>query len=183
MKILLPMHGLKTNTDAELLQLLGQGYEPAFVEIYDRYWTRLCLRAEKWLKQRHVAQDAVQDVFMGLWKHPAHATIHMLENYLFQAIRFQVCKILRKTVASRKFIRYTITVSPGHTTGDPIIARELHVRIERVLKALPGDQRKIFHLHRNECLTYKEIAARCGISVKTVEKKISLSLRRLRKEV
>lgn len=41
-------------------------------------------------------------------------------------------------------------------------------------------QRLIFRLHREESLTYREIAERLQISVKTVEKKMSMSLRYLR---
>jgi RNA polymerase sigma-70 factor (ECF subfamily) len=45
---------------------------------------------------------------------------------------------------------------------------------------LPDRRREIFELSRYEYLTYQEIAARLGISIKTVETQMSRSLKHLR---
>jgi len=51
--------------------------------------------------------------------------------------------------------------------------------IVNMISTLPDDQREIFVLHRTEGLTYSQIAERKNISIKTVEKKMSLALRHL----
>jgi RNA polymerase sigma-70 factor (ECF subfamily) len=71
-------------------------------------------------------------------------------------------------------------------TGDPHVAleaRDLLRRIETAIALLPGRTREIFMAHRFEDLTYSEIADRMGISIKTVEKHISLALRELHRSL
>ena len=58
-------------------------------------------------------------------------------------------------------------------------ARDMLRRIEAAIGELPDRTREIFMAHRFEDLTYPEIARSMGISVKTVEKHISLALREL----
>ncbi|HEY4109165.1 sigma-70 family RNA polymerase sigma factor, partial [Puia sp.] len=52
--------------------------------------------------------------------------------------------------------------------------------LQQSLEKLPDQCRLIFHLSRVEQLPYKEIAARLGLSVKTVEVQIGRALKRLR---
>ncbi|MDR7194867.1 RNA polymerase sigma factor [Luteimonas terrae] len=54
--------------------------------------------------------------------------------------------------------------------------RALHRLSSQALEALPPKCRKAFALHRADGLTYPEIAAEMGVSVKTVEKHISRAL-------
>ncbi len=62
-------------------------------------------------------------------------------------------------------------------------ARDMLRRIEAAIPLLPERTREIFMAHRFEDLTYLEIAQRMGISVKTVEKHISLALRALHRSL
>jgi RNA polymerase sigma-70 factor (ECF subfamily) len=62
----------------------------------------------------------------------------------------------------------------------PILFNELDSIFQEVLQSLPADQQEIFRLLREESLSYKEVAELKGISVKTVEKKMSLSLKAFR---
>src|SRR3546814_15842235 len=47
------------------------------------------------------------------------------------------------------------------------------------IRALPTRCRQVYRLSRMEGLSYKQIANRCGIAVKTVEKQITQALARL----
>ncbi|WP_264446292.1 sigma-70 family RNA polymerase sigma factor [Novosphingobium sp. JCM 18896] len=58
-------------------------------------------------------------------------------------------------------------------------ARDILRRVDQAIHRLPDRTREIFLAHRFDDLTYAQIAARMGISVKTVEKHISLALRAL----
>ncbi|WP_052223709.1 RNA polymerase sigma factor [Novosphingobium malaysiense] len=62
-------------------------------------------------------------------------------------------------------------------------ARDMLVRVDAALQTLPDRTREIFMAHRFEEMTYPEIAARMGVSVKTVEKHISLALRHLHRSL
>jgi RNA polymerase sigma-70 factor (ECF subfamily) len=67
-------------------------------------------------------------------------------------------------------------------TADPhamLEARDMLRRVDAAIEGLPERTREIFMAHRFEELTYPQIAERSGISIKTVEKHISLALRQL----
>lgn len=71
-------------------------------------------------------------------------------------------------------------------TADPTLAleaRDMLKRANAAIEALPDRTREIFMAHRFEDLTYPQIAARLGVSVKTVEKHVSLALRHLHQAV
>lgn len=52
--------------------------------------------------------------------------------------------------------------------------------VNRAIEQLPERCREIFSLSRKEGLSYRQIAERLGISVKTVETQISIALKRIR---
>lgn len=58
-------------------------------------------------------------------------------------------------------------------------ARDLLRRVEAAIALLPDRTREIFMAHRFEDLTYGAIADSMGVSVKTVEKHLSVALREL----
>ena len=56
-------------------------------------------------------------------------------------------------------------------------------RVQAAIESLPEERRKVFKLSRYEGLKYHEIAARMGISVKTVENQMGSALKTLRSEL
>ena len=174
------MNNLQTYSDEQLLRLLNEDNRQAFSEIYERYWEKLFISAEKILQNRAAAQDAVQEVFISLWNRRSSLQIEALQNYLFQAVRFQVFKAIRSEKAGNDFFKRLSAASNELVNEDPAAIKELAKLIEKVIADLPEDQRTIFKMNRDEGLTYKQIAAEKNISVKTVEKKISQALKYIR---
>jgi RNA polymerase sigma-70 factor (ECF subfamily) len=166
--------------DKELLQLLAQSQETALGEIYSRYWESLYNKAFNFLRSVDAAKDCVQEVFVWLWIHRETVSIENLNSYLHQATRFQALKALRENKAAPEFDNRLTVFSNDILGSEALEYKELKDYLEKLINALPEDQRLIFKLHREESLTYNEIAQKLGISVKTVEKKMSQSLRYLR---
>ena len=166
--------------DAQLLQLLADNREPALKELYDRYWDSLFAKAFNFLHNEDAAKDCVQEVFIWLWGHRQSVRIENVNSYLHQATRFQALKALREEKAATGFEQRLAGLSDHILTSDALEFKELKTYLENLVNSLPEDQRLIFKLHREEALTYNQIAERLGISVKTVEKKMSLALRHLR---
>jgi RNA polymerase sigma-70 factor (family 1) len=166
--------------DEQLVRLLTENDENAFSEIYNRYWKPLYISVQNILHNTDPAQDAVQEVFISLWQRRHTVQIESLKAYLFQSVRFQVFKSIRADKAQANFYDRLSVVSREIQQQDPILYKEMQRLIVNMIATLPNDQREIFLLHRTEGLTYNQIAEKKNISVKTVEKKMSLALRHLR---
>ena len=174
------MLNLSTYSDEQLLRLLNDGDQQAFSEIYERYWEKLFISAEKILQDRAAAQDAVQEVFISLWNRRSLVQIESLQPYLFQAVRFQVLKNIRSGRTDADFYKRLSIISKDILTQDPLLFKELQSLLPQIIQSLPEDQQVIFAMSREKKMTYKEIAAEREISVKTVEKKMSQALRHIR---
>jgi RNA polymerase sigma-70 factor (family 1) len=168
------------HTDDQLLKQLYQNDEGAFAEIYNRYWKPLYTSAHNILQVREAAQDAVQEVFISLWKRRQDLQVDILQSYLHQAVRFQVFKAIRAEKTDQDFFNRLSLVSKDILFEDPVLFKELESIYQQLIQSLPPDEKEIFLLHRDGGLTYKQIAEQKNISVKTVEKKMSRALKELR---
>jgi RNA polymerase sigma-70 factor (family 1) len=168
------------HTDDQLLKQLYQNDEGAFAEIYNRYWKPLYTSAHNILQVREAAQDAVQEVFISLWKRRQDIQVDVLQSYLHQAVRFQVFKAIRAEKTDQDFFNRLSLVSKDILFEDPVLFKELESIYQQLIQSLPPDEKEIFLLHRDGGLTYKQIAEQKNISVKTVEKKMSRALKELR---
>ena len=174
------MNRFADHSDEELVKLLRESNAPAFTELYERFWESLFTKAYNFLREEDAARDAVQEVFVWLWQHRQTVTIDRVRPYLHQAVRFQALKTLRehKNLVSLtdRLADFTLKI----LEGDGLQYKELKELLHKILSGLPPDHRLIFMLHREDGLTYPQIAEKLGISVKTVEKKMSRSLKVIR---
>ncbi|OQP57448.1 hypothetical protein A4R26_24605 [Niastella populi] len=168
------------HTDDQLLKRLYQNDEGAFAEIYNRYWKPLYTSAHNILQVREAAQDAVQEVFISLWKRRQDLQVDVLQSYLHQAVRFQVFKAVRAGKTDQDFFNRLSLISKDILIEDPVLFKELESIYQQLIQSLPPDEQEIFLLHRDGGLTYKQIAEQKNISVKTVEKKMSRALKEIR---
>ena len=100
-----------------LLAGLAQGRQDAFAVLYDRYGPRLHRVAWTMLRSRQDAEDAVQDVFLGLIR--AQTTLERIENlnaYLFASLRH---------AAVRRSARHKTEGLPAEELPAPQIARQM----------------------------------------------------------
>lgn len=174
------MQNYPIHTEDQLLRKLHEGDEMAFAEIYNRYWKPLYTSAHNILQVKEVAQDAVQEVFISLWKRRTSIQIDVLQSYLHQAVRFQVFKAIRAEKTDQHFFNRLALVSKDILFEDPMLFKELESLYQQLIRSLPPDEQEIFLLHRDGGLTYKQIAEQKNISVKTVEKKMSHALKEIR---
>ena len=166
--------------DLGLLTLLKQGDVAAFTELYNRYREPLYFSARNVLRQPEIAKDIVQEVFTTLWQSKANLEIRHPKAWLHQAVRFQVLKAIRSDQTDADFYQRLSRVSKDLIVENPLLFKELREIIDGLIEVLPEDCRRAFSLSRDQDLTYPQIAEELNISVKTVEKKMSRSLRSLR---
>ncbi|MHA4806801.1 RNA polymerase sigma factor [Flavitalea flava] len=171
---------LSLQNDLGLLMLMKQGDVAAFTELYNRHWKPLYIAARNVLRTPEGAKDIVQEVFTSLWQNKAHLDIQHPRAYLQQAVRFQVFKAIRSGKTSADFHRRLAMASNEIIIENHLLFKELQHLVADLIQSLPEDCRQAFLLSRDQNLSYNQIAQQLNISVKTVEKKMSRSLKYLR---
>lgn len=172
---------------------LIEGNIKAFEAIFNHYYSGLTFFAASYLKNREDATDIIQTVFLNLWE--KRATLQKDTNltaYLFTNTRNQCLNFLNHLKARANYLSYhennwkemqlniyaLENFNPSKTDFE-----DLEIRLQTALGSMPQDCAKIFMMSRFQNLKYAEIASKLNISVKTVEKKMSIALAHLRIEL
>lgn len=158
----------------------------AFRILYSRYWESLYKKAICRLGNGDDAQDAVQEVFISLWRN--RETIQCGETlapYLFTALKYSVIKqVYRK---SKKGILMPLSADElertAITTEELFQYKELQAVLASEVAELPEKMQEIYRLSRIENLQIAEIARRLNISEQTVKNTLTTVLKRLRERL
>src|SRR5690606_2356075 len=170
-------------SDNKLINLLRIGEEAAFSEIYARYWRLLYDRVYIILRNEDAAKDAVQEIFISFWNRREVVEVTYLKAYLQQAIRFKVLHFIREERTDSEFYVRLRKVTTEIIADNPLLFKEQQNLLNELVASLPDDCKEAFLLSREEDLTYRQIAEQLNISIKTVEKRISKSLKHLRENI
>jgi RNA polymerase sigma-70 factor (ECF subfamily) len=128
------------------------------------------------------ATDIAQEAFLRIWeKQPPDQT--NITGLLFKIARDQFINQYRRQKVILKFRLNSKPDIAGRSPEDQIIFEELKDRYETALARLSEKQRTVFLMSRMEQLKYHEIAERLGLSVKAVEKRMSLALSFLKQAI
>lgn len=159
----------------------------AFDRIYELYSHKLFSFVSKILKNEAEADDIVQEVFMKIWesKHKLE-DYKLLNSYIFTIAYNNSIDLIRKRINNTKYLEHlknsaSINVSP--TIVSQIEFNELNNQAEKLIANLPERQKQVYLLHREEGLTYPEIAKKLEISKNTVENHMAKALKYLRKNM
>jgi RNA polymerase sigma-70 factor (ECF subfamily) len=178
-----------TKEEKLLVKKIQQGNEAAFENLFFDYYTPLCKYSMKIVKSQELAQDAVQEVFMKIWKNHANWDVYYsIKTYLYQAVRNQSLNLLearnKQQNLSKKLSKETGQEVDLQATADiPVYVTELIEGIWDVAETMPKRRRTVFTLHRRNGLSYKEIATVMGIKRKTVENHMALALKTIRDDI
>lgn len=149
----------------------------AYNQLYNLFFIPLCLFAERYINDKEIVKDCVQEVFFSIWKNRHSLTVEVsARSYLYTATRNKCLNILEKKKYELTYEQYILNTYIPYTSDDLYSMEELTSIIEKALTKLPDKLREVFMMSRFENMTYKEIAMCKNISVKTVEAYIHKSL-------
>jgi RNA polymerase sigma-70 factor (ECF subfamily) len=167
-------------TDASLTDLLKAGDESAFTEIYHRYWHKLLAIAYHYTKDKSIAEEVLQEVFISLWERKKLVDIQSLNNYLATAVKFAVFKSLTRRKKHLEIDQSKSAPALVSTDNDVIDARFLQDYINGIVEQLPEKCRLVFKYSRTAGMSIPEIAQEMKIAEKTVEAHLSKALKTIR---
>lgn len=171
--------------DKELLLRISQGDETAFSTLFGRYRNRLYHYLVKVLKSEPVAEEAVLDVFMKIWKaRNALTALRSFEAFIFQVARNQAIDYMRSLArtpsAQQETWELIQDLVAQETTDQRLLTRETEQKIQDSVRRLSPQRQEVFRLSREENLSYEEIARRMQLSRLTVRNHMLASLKFIR---
>jgi RNA polymerase sigma-70 factor (ECF subfamily) len=157
---------------------LAAGREDAFAVLYDRYGRSLFRVACTLLRSRPDAEDAVQEVFLGLARsRAALGNVESLRAYLFSALRHAAARLAARAKTNARPVD---DLPDRATSATAAIDAETSHLLERGLAALPAEQREVLALKIDGGLTFAEIADVLGIRPNTAASRYRYALAKLR---
>jgi len=167
--------------DKDLITLLKQADQQAFVVLYDRYWSELYACAFHLFPYRETCEDLVHDVFLYLWNSREKLEIRSLRDYLYISIKHKALNTIR---SQKKQVEISADDAPDFMdegeSDASLMVKELNLLFEEGVHSLPNKCREILVMSRKEHLSNKEIASRLNLSTKTVENQINIGLKKIR---
>jgi len=169
--------------EKHIIKAISQGKAKEFEFLFKMYYKPMCGFAMKYLKDKDLAEEIVQDIFYNIWKKRTELNITTsVKSYLFRSV-YNNClqyihhqKVVDKYITEKNYEPNFVSVDPM----DELRHSELLNALNSSLSVLPERTRNIFYLSRFEGLKYHEIAEKLTISIKTVEANMGKALKHLR---
>lgn len=158
-------------------------------EAFDRFVAERRVPLQRFLVNLGVAaedaRDLVQEGFLRLLRYRDRADPAEWTPLAYRIVLNLHRDRQRQAAQREATVPLELAEAPSHEpTPEHHVADHQQLMLARqAILELPPRCREVYLLNRVEALSYPAIAARCGISVKAVEKHISRALRELRSKV
>lgn len=167
--------------DRLLFEKLQTGDEKAYKDLFIKYYPPLREFASQFVRDNE-AEEVVQDLMLYIWEAKENIFIeNAVSTYLFSCVKNRCLNAIKKNIYHER-VHNLIYDKLKEQFEDPdyYMIDELTQTIERVIEELPETYKETFKLSRFSELTNAEIAEHLAVSVKTVEYRITQSLKILR---
>lgn len=169
-------------SDEALLAQMALGDERALAELYDRFGRVAYGLAVRVLRDRTLAEDAVQDAFLGAWRTAAgfDPTRGTVSTWLMTLVHRRAVDLVRREDRRKTDVLDDAPIASSGTTDEEAALREERRRVQSALARLPSDQREALELAYYGGLTQSELAERLGVPLGTVKSRVFAGLGKLR---
>ena len=169
-------------SDEALVGLVARGDEEALAALYDRFGRVTYGVALRIVRDSGLAQDAVQEAFLGAWRtaaafDPARGTA---STWLLTLVHRRAVDVVRREQRRRTDPLDEAPVAAAEATDEDAWLRERRREVQAALARLSPDQRQALELAYYGGLSQSELAERLGVPLGTVKSRMFAALARLR---
>ncbi len=180
-------------SDEVLMMRYQTGDHSALALLVKRHKTPMFNFFLRQLRDRNLAEDMVQDLFVklvrkaGTFKHESRFT-----TWAYTVARNLCIDQLRKLSLRRHRSLDARTTPDGPTLGERVaddrpeaeadrsaVSADIATRVTRAVEDLPAEQREVFLLRQQAGVPFKEIARITGVSENTAKSRMRYALERL----
>lgn len=180
-------HGQDDLDDVALVKHVAQGNPDALAALYQRHGAACYGLARRVTVDDDLAQDAVQEAFIGMWRSPASYVpgrgsvrtwlLGLTHHKAVDSVRRETAQQRRQHAhAAQQALDPPAIVDPAVAAVDSIRAAEVRV----ALTELPDGQREALALAYFGGYTQSQIAELTGVPLGTVKTRMFVAMRRLR---
>lgn len=169
-------------TDEEVLARVARADEAALAELYDRYGGVAYGLAHRILRDQSLAQDAVQEAFLAVWRTAASFDPRRgkASTWLLTFVHRRAVDVVRYEDRRRARPLDDAPIASGDATDETAAVREQRRAVQAALAQLPPDQREALELAYYGGLSQSELAERLGQPLGTIKSRMFTGLSRMR---
>lgn len=169
-------------SDDALLALASRSDEGALGELYDRYSRVAYGLALRVLRDRALAEDAVQEAFLTVWRTAGSFLAERAKpsTWILTLVHRRAVDLVRREERRRGEPLEAAEVPAGEATDEEAWLRAQRQVVQEALRKLPPEQREALELAYYGGFTQSELAERLGQPLGTIKSRMFTGLRRLR---
>ena len=189
MPLVLPDGASEGQSEAELMRQVAVGEIGGLETLYDRYHTMAYALALRITTETGLAEDVVQDSFLGVWRNAARYAEDKgsVRGWLLAIVRHRAIDAMRRQRAGIALGDESEEALPAALTLPdiwPEVSGRLDAQQVRIaLMVLPPAQREVIELAYFDGLTQREIADKTHAPLGTVKSRMRLGLVALREQL
>jgi RNA polymerase sigma-70 factor (ECF subfamily) len=174
------------DADRAVLALVTAGQLDALQELYDRYRTMAYSIAVRITQDASLAEDVVQDAFLGVWRNAARYVEGRgsVKTWVLSIVHHRAVDAVRRRRPTTELPEREDVPPPALTLPDiwhDVAAGLDRAEIAAAMGTLSDVQREAIELAYWAGLTQQEIAERTGAPLGTVKSRVRLGLLSLRR--
>jgi RNA polymerase sigma-70 factor (ECF subfamily) len=172
-------------SDEALLALCSRADESALGELYDRYGRVAYGLALRIVRDRSLAEDAVQEAFLAVWRSAGAflAEQGKPSTWILTLVHRRAVDLVRREERRRADPLDDATphdAAGGEATDEEAWLRAQRQVVQEALRKLPPEQREAIELAYYGGFTQSELAEKLGQPLGTIKSRMFTGLKRLR---
>jgi RNA polymerase sigma factor (sigma-70 family) len=171
-------------SDEALVALVARGHESALAELYDRLGRVAYGLAYRIVRDEALAEDAVQEGFLGLWRSAASFVPERakVSTWLLTLVHRRAVDLVRREERRRAepLPESAQEIEGAEAAEDTALLKLERERVQTALGRLPDKQREAIELAYYGGFTQSELAERLGEPLGTIKSRMFSGLSRLR---
>lgn len=180
----MPANNIANNIydEESIISLIIEGDENAFTKLFHHYRDQVYNVALKLTRSATIAEEIVEDVFLKIWL--KRSSLNEIENfraYLFAIMRNDVYRAM-KAAAKNYTLPLIVEMGEGavNNAEEYIMGKEYNLILQKAVDRLPGQQKQVYKLMKEENLKREAVAEILNLKPETIKFHLAQAMKNIR---